>query len=66
MSYANKQLDLAKSHLLGGNSAAALDCAARGISNLTDKDVPTIAQQYPDANEAIAYLEALIAAESAG
>ena len=66
MSYAVRQLSLAKSHLLDGRSAGALDCAVRGISNLTEKDVPAIVQQYPDAAEAIAYLGALIAVEGQG
>ena len=66
MSYAVNQLNGAKRFLLRGESAAALDAACRGISNLTDKDVPTVAAQYSDAQDAIDALDALLSAGAEG
>ena len=55
--YAQDQLNRANQYRAAGHNAAAKDAADRGRSNLSDRDVPTVAQETSTADEAIEKLQ---------
>ncbi|MGD1850956.1 MAG: hypothetical protein ACFCBU_10225 [Cyanophyceae cyanobacterium] len=55
--YAQNQLKRAQQYRAAGYDSAAKDAADRGLSNLSDRDVPAVSQETDSAVEAIAELK---------